>query len=74
MRSKGIQVTLKKFTSPRAHGMDNKGGKPGVILVVSKNPVLGIFLAIYPLMILGIGFYLVMTWRLPYRNKVNQIK
>ena len=71
MRIKGIQVTLKRFTPPRAQGSGDKGGKPGVVLVISKNPVLSIFLVFYPLMIVGIGIYLMMTWRLPYRNKVN---
>ena len=74
MRSKNIQVTLKRFTPPRARSGDIKGGKPGVIFVISKNPVSGVFLIIYPLMIVGIGIYLMMTWRLPYKNKANQIK
>lgn len=69
MRIKSIQVTLKRFMSPSAGDRGKKGGKPGVVLVISKNPVLGIFLVSYPLMIMGIGIYLIMTWRLPYRNK-----
>ena len=38
-------------------------GGPGVVLTVSRNPVLGGFLALYPIMILGMGAYLVVTWR-----------
>jgi hypothetical protein len=74
MRTKDIQVTLKRFTPPRSRGSVKKGGKPGVVVVVSKNPVLGVFLFIYPLMIIGIVIYLVMTWRLPHKNKNNQMK
>jgi hypothetical protein len=74
MRSKDIQVTLKRFTPPRSRGSGKKGGKPGVVVAVSRNPVLGVFLFIYPLMIIGMAVYLAMTWRLPYKNKVNQMK
>jgi hypothetical protein len=74
MRSGDIQVTLKRFIPPRSRDGGKKGGKPGVAVVVSRNPVLGVFLFIYPLMIIGMAIYLVMTWRLPYKNKTNQMK
>jgi hypothetical protein len=74
MRSKGIQVTLKRFIPPRSCDGGKKGGKIGVAVVVSKNPVLGVFLFFYPLMIIGMAIYLIMTWRLPSKNKVNQMK
>ncbi len=74
MRAGDIQVTLKRFTPSRARGSGKKGGKPGVVVVVSKNPVLGVFLFIYPLMIIGMAIYLVMTWKLPNKNKANQMK
>ncbi len=73
MRTKNIQVTLKRFTPPRARGNGKKGGKPGVAVAVSKNPILGVFLFIYPLMIIGIAIYLVMTWRSPHKNKKKEL-
>ncbi len=59
-----IQITLKRFTPPRPGGKGKEGHKvPGVVLAVTKNPVIGLFLVVYPLMILGIALYLVMTWK-----------
>jgi len=60
---KGIQVTLKRFTPLK----NMKGGndpvrKPGVKLVVSKNPVKFIVFGLFPVMIVGIGVYTIMTW------------
>lgn len=63
MRYKNIQLTLKQFIPPRpAESKEKGGGKPGVVMAISKNPVLDIFLFLYPLMIAGTGLYLGMTW------------
>jgi hypothetical protein len=63
MRHKNIHLTLKQFVPPRPHGSAERGdGKPGVVISISENPVLGIFLVLYPLMIAGTGLYLGMTW------------
>jgi len=67
MRFKAIQVTLKRFTSPRLR----RSEKPGVVLVVSRNPVLTTFLLIYPFMIVGIGLFLGITWRKPHGSMIN---
>ena len=63
---KNIQVTLKRFTLPK----DITGGNhpvrtPGVQLVVSKNPVKTFVFMLFPVMIVGIGIYMIMTWRQP---------
>jgi hypothetical protein len=64
VRRKGIQVTLKRFTPSRPGNPDPKdAATAAVMLAVSRNPVLGVFLALYPVMIIGTGIYLVMTWR-----------
>jgi hypothetical protein len=62
MRHKDFQVTLKRFTSSEEMGRGS-GGQPGVLLVVTRNPILKFFLASYAAMILGIGIYLAITWR-----------
>lgn len=74
MRSNDIQVTLKGFIPPLFQGNGKKNEKPGVVIVISKNPVLGMFLLIYPLMIITIAIYMVLTWRAPFKNKINQIQ
>jgi cytochrome c biogenesis protein ResB len=65
MKYKDIQVTLRNFVrSPEA--VDQKAAddlRPWVNLTVSKNPVLKIFLILYPVMIAGIFIYLILTWR-----------
>ncbi|MDY6878997.1 MAG: hypothetical protein SV686_01985 [Thermodesulfobacteriota bacterium] len=65
-RHKNIQITLKRFIplSTRAQSKGNDNAPVGVVLVVSKNPVIWIFLTLYPLMILGIMIYMLMTWRI----------
>ena len=73
LRHKNIQITLKRFIplskKTRSSRDDNC---PGVMFVVSKNPVVWIFLTLYPLMITGIMIYLVMTWRVSPQNRQNQ--
>ena len=74
MAYKDIQVTLRNFIkSPES---DNRQGdleaKPWIILTVSRNPVLKIFLFLYPLMISGILIHLLMTWRSASKNNVVQ--
>jgi hypothetical protein len=64
-----IRITLKKFLAPRFGDTSNPGeSKPAVMLVVSKNPVLEIFLILYPVMVLGIFVYLLMTWNVKSVN------
>ena len=66
---KNIQVTLKRFTQPKGKTGGNPAlQKPGVKLVVSKNPVKCLVFFLFPVMIVGIGVYMIMTWRQP-RNK-----
>lgn len=69
MRHQDIQITLRMFTPPRSEDNGNAGdGKPGVMLSISRNPVLEFFLFLYPIMIFGIAIHLIMTWRRPARN------
>ena len=64
MRQKDIHVVLRTFTAPRSQDNQQPGkGKLGVMLSISRNPVLDVFLVLYPIMILGIAIHLVMTWR-----------
>ncbi len=69
---KDIHVTLSSFVP--SHTL-KKGGeetiRPGVMFTVSRNPVLKIFLAFYPLMIAGIFIHLVMTWKKKNNNNSN---
>lgn len=59
-----IQVTLKRFTPPKGEGKQGpKAQTPDVRLIVSRNPVKGLVLFLFPVMIAGIGLYLIMTWR-----------
>lgn len=71
---KDIQVTLRSFIlSPEKGGF--KGAvdqKPWITLTVSRNPVLKIFLALYPIMIAGIFIYLLMTWQTTLKNDLNE--
>ncbi len=66
-----IQITLKRFF-PTKEG-EASDIFPGVMLAVSCNPVLRIFLYIYPLMILGIAIHLIITWRPPDRGNAKEI-
>jgi len=61
---KDIQVTLKGFSSPKKEQNQSLHPlKPGVRLIISRNPVKMLVFALFPVMIAGIGIYLVMTWR-----------
>jgi len=61
---KDIQVTLKRFTPPKGKNQGSvRGSKPGVRLIVSRNPVKRVVFVLFPVMIVGIGIYMVMTWR-----------
>jgi len=62
-----VRVTLKQFLPPNPQG-ETTEGLPAVKFEISCNPVLKIFLIIYPLMILGIGIHLIMTWRRPEKE------
>jgi hypothetical protein len=69
---KDIQVTLKRFTPPRGRkSRDAKPGKPGVRLIISRNPVRLFVFILFPVMIAGIGVYMVMTWRTRPPDKRN---
>ncbi|MBN1930253.1 MAG: hypothetical protein JW786_01415 [Desulfobacterales bacterium] len=59
-----LQITLKQFLLPK-DDVKTSGGLPDVMFSVSSNPVLKVFLIIYPIMILGIAIHLIMTWRQP---------
>lgn len=65
MRHKDIQVTLRGFIeSPELNGSENDAGTtPWVTVTVSRNPVLKIYLILYPIMIAGIFIHLILTWR-----------
>ena len=62
---KDIQASLKRFTPPKG-GENRKDGarKPGVMLIISKNPVKSLVFVLFPMMIAGIGIYMGITWRL----------
>jgi len=60
---KDIQITLKRFTPPKVmKGSKYPVQKPGVKLIVSKNPVKALVFVLFPVMIVGIGVYTTMTW------------
>ncbi|MBW2681646.1 MAG: hypothetical protein JRD01_13035 [Deltaproteobacteria bacterium] len=70
---KNIQVTLKRFTQPKSKTGGNPAlQKPGVKLVVSKNPVKCLVFFLFPVMIVGIGVYMIMTWRQPKNKNATQ--
>lgn len=57
LKYKDVQVTLMNFRPP-----PRGRPEPGVVVTVSKNPVLIFFLIVYPLMIIGIFIHLIITW------------
>ena len=65
LRYKALQITLMGLVSPVSPPGGPAAGerKPDTILVISKNPVIRAFLAIYPFMMAGIIIHLMMTWR-----------
>ncbi len=72
LRYEDVQVTVNRFLSPenKKKSTDfDTGGR--IILSLSKNPVLKMFLTVYPVMIAGILIYLVITWRKPHLNRNN---
>jgi len=70
---KNIQVTLKRFTPLKGNNVGNPAlQKPGVKLVVSKNPVKSLVFFLFPVMIVGIGIYMIMTWRQPKKKNATQ--
>lgn len=68
---KSIQITLKRFTSPKGRGRDQVPLKPGVRLIISRNPVKLFVFVLFPVMILGIGVHMVMTWRTRPSQELN---
>jgi len=62
----GIQFTLKNFTPP-ASAVKNgpNSSSAGTILFISRNPAKNLVFTLFPLMIIGIAVYLVMTWKQP---------
>lgn len=64
-----IQITLKRFLPPKKETASD--GPSGAMFAISCNPVLKIFLCIYPLMILGIAVHLIMTWRQPEKGNAH---
>jgi len=78
MQSHKIQITLNKFRLLASSGKKNnlkpdynRTNRPGhnfdhelgVVLTVTKNPVMGIFMLTYALMIMGIFIHMIITWR-----------
>jgi hypothetical protein len=64
LKYKDIQVTLMNFMPPGRHRVvDGERPMPGVVFTISKNPVLTFFMIVYPLMIIGILIYLIITWK-----------
>jgi hypothetical protein len=73
LRYKNIQVTLKRFIPPKGiTGGHHKLGKPRVKLIVSKNPVKSLIFFLFPVMIIGIGVYSIMTWRQSENKNAKQ--
>ena len=67
---KNIQVTLKRFTPPKGNNGGNHAvRKPGVKLVISKNPLKALVFTLFPVMIIGIGIYTIMMWLQPENKK-----
>jgi hypothetical protein len=70
-----IQVTLRNFMkSPDSGVMQDAGeSKPWIIVTVSRNPVLKIYLFLYPVMIAGIFIYLILTWQVSGKNNAGAL-
>jgi len=69
---KNIQVTLKRFTSPKGRGRQHPVPlKPEIRLIISRNPVRLFVFVLFPVMIVGIGVYTVITWRRRPSQKAN---
>ena len=65
MRYRDIQITLRGFHRAAPSGSTSPPSSEALeaIVVISKNPTLKVFLALYPHMIAGILGHLVLTWR-----------
>jgi len=64
LKYKDIRATLKKFTPPpKEAGNHASDRSPGISCVISRNPFLGVFLYVFPLMLLVMIIFLVETWR-----------
>jgi hypothetical protein len=70
IRYKDIQITLRGFIESPGSVMskDNIGLTPWITVTVSKNPVLKAYLIFYPIMVIGIFFYLLTTWKSVFKN------
>jgi len=75
VRYHDIQVTLKGFVRPVPSSGNRKDQslKPVGLFVISKNPALRLFLFFYPLMILGIAVYLVLTWHETQQKTIKRV-
>jgi hypothetical protein len=74
-----MQITLKGFMHPLAESEAKKnpqakpyGSEPYGLFVISRNPALGPFLILYPMMIVGIAVHLVMTWRIKSQKQLTE--
>ena len=68
-----IQISFKRFTPPKQkEDLKNELLKPGVLLIISRNPLKGAVFVLFPIMIAGIVIYTVMTWRRPLQNGMNE--
>lgn len=71
---KDIQVTLKRSTPPKEAKHHNPGAlNTAVRLIISRNPVKKVVFVLFPVMIAGIGMYMVMTWRPRPADKPNSL-
>jgi len=66
----GIQFTLRNFTPPVSKGTIGKTvphttPSAGTVLFISANPVKNFVFGLFPLMIIGITIYLILTWKQP---------
>ncbi|MDD2389641.1 MAG: hypothetical protein PHP23_07920 [Desulfobacterales bacterium] len=61
-----IQFTLRNFTPPVSTGKTGQNQpSAGTVLFISQNPVKSFVFGLFPLMIIGITAYLMMTWKQP---------
>jgi hypothetical protein len=72
MNYKDLQITLRGFIeSPKASNIkDSSNLTPWVTMTFSRNPVLKIYLILYPIMITGIFIHLILTWRTSVKEEI----
>lgn len=71
---KDIQVTLKRSTPPKEAKHHNPGAlNTSVRLIISRNPAKTMAFVLFPVMLAGIGIYMVMTWRPRPADKANSL-